>query len=219
MNRDKPRSYPKTASAERHTIKSPSTWAIWRETCITIRLSRLLSPGAIQPLDFPQVVVIPWTPRREPNLIVNPGRSPKYTPPRIRGDFDLDTDKGNPAAVHLVGEISVAEQQVLGRVYMYVRESDPDHTSVEGWSEWQTLYDAPAGWKITSVRPTAASVVDAQLTSHETPDYGSPAGEVVQNFHVWGDRDGNEAGTYTGVEVTWQNLNITLEEIAPVWLR
>jgi len=167
---------------------------------------------------FPQIVVVPWTPRQEPNLIVHPGVSPKFIPPHTGGDADFDTADGNPTTVRLRGEISVSDQQILGRVYMYAREHDSDYTTVDGWSNWQSLYAAPAGWKILSVRPTAASEVNAQLTGHETPDYGTPAGEVVQNFHVWGDRDGDEAGTYTGVEVTWQDLNITLEEVAPAWL-
>src|SRR5262249_473087 len=144
---------------------------------------------------FPQVVVVPWTPRQQPNLVVHPGKSPRYTPPRIGGDADFDTDDGNPTAVRLRGEITENEQHILGRVYMYAHERDPDHTTVEGWSNWQSLYAVPQGWKIISVRPTAASEVNAQLTGHETPDYGTPAGEVVQNFHVWGDRDGDEAGS------------------------
>lgn len=168
---------------------------------------------------YPQVVVIPWEPKRE-TVVIMIGSTGPYYPARVgSGDADFDTHDDEPTALDLQGEILLSEQAISSRMYMHARESVPDHTEVEGWSPWARHYDAPAGWRIVDVQPRAASEHHAQVTEHGALTYTRPSGEVVNRFEAFVDRDGDEAGTWTSVITHWNPLQITIEEIAPQWLR
>jgi hypothetical protein len=96
--------------------------------------------------------------------------------------------------------------------YVYAREHDSDYTMVEGWSQLSAIYTAPNGWKISDFQPSANSITEGDITEHGQINYNRPAGEVVSVFHVWGDRDDDEAGTYTHVVADWRELHITLNK-------
>lgn len=166
---------------------------------------------------YPQVVIVPWQAKQRTEHI-DPGTTGKFIPPRVHGDADFDTDDGNPMQVGLQAEIRVTDQVVEGRTFLRAREHDPDHTEVSGWSPWARLYTAPPKTRILDVRPRSPSSQVATIISHGEQTFPRPAGEVARRFHVFGDRDGDEAGIWTGVEVDWNPFDISLIETAPEWL-
>ncbi len=167
---------------------------------------------------YPQVAVIPWVAQRKVEFM-NAGRT-TFMPPRIHGDGDFDTSDSKPMIVDLSAEIrTVNASSIEGQVFMHALEPRPDRTEVSGESGFSTLYTAPANFRILDVRPAVTSNHSANITVHGLVVFSRPAGEVVERFEVQGDRDGDEAGTWTQVEVFWRQLEIQLEEIAPPWLR
>ena len=166
---------------------------------------------------MPQVVVIPWKPVRVEERVPL-GATPPYIPPRTAGDGDFDTSDGNSASLEVREEVQVAEQGIATRVYMHARESEPDHTEIDGWSEWTPAYTPPRCWKLISVNPQANSVQTAQVTTHDRLVFPRPAGEVADYFEVWVDRDDDEAGTWSRVVVHLRDVDIVREELVPEWL-
>jgi hypothetical protein len=166
---------------------------------------------------YPQIVVIPWEARRQ-TVTQNMGDTGPFFPPRAGGDADFDTDDDDPTDVVLRGLMRVTEQSIDTRIAMYARERKPDHTAVDGWSEWARNYTPPQGWRIVSVNPTLPSYHQAVVTEHDRMVYNRPAGEVVSYFEAWVDHDDDEAGTWTRVIAHWRSVNITIEETKPDWM-
>lgn len=164
-----------------------------------------------------EVIVKPWRAQRQ-TLLQEPNAT-TYVPNHVGGDRDFDTDGEDAVDLQVTGEISYDQRFVYGRVYMRALELEPDHTKVEGWSEWQPLYEAPIGLIITQVTPSSSSSVNIQFTSEGIHDFERPSGEVVIRFTVQGDHEGNEAGDWTRVTADWNLLNIELEETQPSWYR
>jgi hypothetical protein len=158
---------------------------------------------------MPQVVILPWETQRRTDRVPIGART--YMPPKIgRGDADFDTHDNEHMSLEVRGELSVSGSQILCRIYMHAREERDDWTEVGGWSDWAVAYTAPAGWKITNVNPQQASVQTANIAANGLFTYPRPSGEVVSQFNVWGDRDGDEAGNWTRVEVHWHPVDVTL---------
>lgn len=169
---------------------------------------------------YPQIVIVPWETRRQ--TITVPIGSTTYQPPHTgTGDLDFYTKDSNPTRVRVCGQIRIEGYAVQNQVYMLAEELKADYTMVEGWSGWNTAYQAPYGYQIVDVTPYIASCNDTKTaTSSELPiEYSRPAGEVVSRFQVWVDHGGNEAGIWSKVVVDWQPLIITIEEVIPEWLR
>lgn len=181
------------------------------------RVSKLVMSWNNSTTSLPQVVVIPWTPARRPET-VNMGRT-SFMPPHTNGDRDFDTGDNDPTTVILRAEFRQEASSLDNRVFMRARESKGDHTMVEGWSRWSRAYSAPSGWRIVSFRPNAGSSHRANVTVHGQQTYSRPAGEVVNRFHVWVDRNGDEAGTWTRMEVEWRPIEVIIEQTIPDWLR
>lgn len=97
---------------------------------------------------------------------------------------------------------------------MFAQEHRRDNTKAEGWSEWKVGYHAPNGWKIIRATPIGESNLGFNIEDdpHGVHTHLYPAGDVVQKFDVWGDQKGDEAGTYTKVQVTFNSINVELEE-------
>jgi hypothetical protein len=171
---------------------------------------------------YPEIIIVPWVKhRRVDTLPISSTGS--YTPPRVGhgdGDFDPHTDK--PTDLTVIGQLQFSDNSVLTRVYMEAREVIPDHTEVQGWSDWGVAYTAPAGWKITEVRPFARSISQAKVTNGQSDEQPltltRPAGEVADRFEVWVDRNGDEAGSWSRVIAHWRPLEVTIEEVKPDWL-
>lgn len=166
---------------------------------------------------LPEAVVIAWRPARQ-TLGQRVLGATSYMPPRTGGDRDFDTGSSEPTDLVVGGEMLVDGSSVKTRVSMYAREREPDHTKVEGTSPWSNAYTAPAGWRIVSANPTSPSTDRRAVTSHGVIKLDRPAGEVVEYFEVWVDRDGDEAGTYSRVTAHWRRVDIVIEQTTPSWL-
>lgn len=165
--------------------------------------------------DQGEIVIIPWEPETE--TVVVPSSSTTYTPLHNGGDKDFNTNDGNPMHVNLLGILNNDGQSISSQIYMKAREHDDDYTQVESWSPASVIYKAPNGWEIIDFQPSAVSNAEGDITEHGKIDYSRPAGEVISTFQVWGDRDGDEAGTYTHVVADWRELHVTIKQINPDW--
>jgi hypothetical protein len=168
---------------------------------------------------YPQVVVVPWQADRQTIRAYNPGATGPYYPPLVAGDRDFDTGDSDPTSLALVGECMTSQTMIDCHTYMNAREVHSNYTEVKGWSAFSRLYSAPNGWRIVQVNPSARSSASGMVTEHDRLVYNRPAGEVVNYFEAWVDRDGDEAGFWTRVITHWSLLDIVIEEVAPVWLR
>ncbi len=167
---------------------------------------------------YPQIVIVPWETQRV-SEIVTVGSTGPYQPPHTGGDRDFDTGTDEPTSVDVRGEIQTSERTIHSRLYLHAREKDPDHTEVEGWSDWSLMYTAPQGWRIVEVRPSAAAAVRLNVTTNGTITANGAGGEVIDRFEMQIDRGGDEAGTWTQVIGHWRPLEITREALLPEWLR
>ncbi|KAB8140364.1 hypothetical protein F8S13_24355 [Chloroflexia bacterium SDU3-3] len=173
---------------------------------------------------FPEIVVVPWEPQRIRQPLIDVGSTGPYTPPRVgKGDRDFDTEDDSPTSLSVRGELRITESEIESRISMHAREDEPDHTEVNGSSAWDAVYTAPTGWKIVEVRPSAASTVNTKVTSNQSDErqltFNRPSGEVVEQFQVWVDREGDEAGSWSRLSVNWRPIEVTIEELTPAWLR
>ncbi|MGB7962504.1 MAG: hypothetical protein WCF12_06030 [Propionicimonas sp.] len=167
---------------------------------------------------YPQVLVIPWEPSKEKLTQRVLGSSPAYQPPPVGGDGDFDTGDGEPTEVTVIGEMRVEPEALWTRVYLHAREREPDHTEVQGYDAWRKAYSAPQGWRIVSANPVAACSSDFLVTTQGVIPVNCPGGEVVERFDVRVDRDGDESGSWTQVEVAWRRIDLVIEETTPEWL-
>ncbi|MCC7205914.1 MAG: hypothetical protein IT323_01320 [Anaerolineae bacterium] len=165
----------------------------------------------------PEVVVVPWMPERRTESATL--GSTFYQPPRTGGDRDFNTGDGSPTSIILRGALRQNGTSIDSQVYMYAREDRPDHTMVEGTSAWERVYTAPVGWTIVGYRPSASAQQSARVTEHGELQYPRPAGEAIDHFSAFVDRDGDEAGTWTHLIAHWRIIEVTIEETAPAWLR
>jgi hypothetical protein len=75
------------------------------------------------------------------------GHIKTYVPPLTNGDDNWD--EGFNCKVIAESEI-YGDNVVRIRLHMDAMEREPDRTTVDGWSDWQEIYYAPQGWKISS---------------------------------------------------------------------
>lgn len=169
-----------------------------------------------------QVGVIPWE-RIRYTIPDHPSDCYEYTPPSTWGDRDFDTDDDDETDVRIIAEMKLSDNQqaIMSHVYLWAREREPDNTTVEGWSDWSSVYQAQPYIRIIYFSPSTTSVQDAVVTTHGDSQgklyYDRPSGEVVTRFVTWIDRDGDEAGSYTRVYVCWRPITITVERFLPEW--
>lgn len=160
-----------------------------------------------------EVAIVPWTPA-ERTVTANLGTT-SHMPRHVRGDADFSTDDDEPMRVSMRAELEVGETSVRSRVYLRAVEPRPDHTTAEGWSGYGNAFQAPPGYRIVSVTPGGTSRHSASISEHGVHTFARPGGEPVSAFRVWGDRGGDEAGSWTRMEVDWRNVEVRLRETRP----
>jgi hypothetical protein len=95
---------------------------------------------------------------------------------------------------------------------MKATEDKPDNTTAEGSSPWRPAYNAEPGWRIISVVPKAATTLSQRIGTG-IKEFPMPNGELVQRFTVQGDHTGEEAGTWTQVQVSFNTVTVELEKV------
>ena len=133
-----------------------------------------------------------------------------FTPPHTRGDKEF---AGNGpevwAKVSWIGEGS----HVKARVWMKAQETKKDWTTAEG-TLTETYYTAPPGYRIESVVSGTESSAHYVDTDHNEDRHGGGPGGPAKEFVFRGDRKGDDAGSYTGVDVYFNPLIVKLVEVA-----
>ena len=168
---------------------------------------------------LPEAVVQRWQPSRRTERI-DIGRT-SYMPPKVGpGDRNFGTQDDEHMSIRCEAQIKLNGTSIIeSRVHLRAKEERSDWTEVAGWSNWAAAYNAPSGWNILTFRPNQNAVHDANITTHGMHSYSRPGGECVSRFEVWGDRGGDEAGTWTKIEAHWRPLEVEIEESTPNWLR
>ena len=96
---------------------------------------------------------------------------------------------------------------------MKAQETRSDWTTAEGERN-DTYYTAPPGWRIDSIVSALESSAHYIDTDHNDDRQGGGPSGPVKEFKFRGDRDGDDAGSYTGVDVTFNPLVVKLVEVA-----
>lgn len=134
-----------------------------------------------------------------------------YTPPHTNGDTEYS---GNGPEVWANARWLNDGSRVSMRLWMKAKETKSDWTTAEG-VRTEPYYTAPSGWRIESV--TGGDVVSSAHyvdTDHNDDRQGGGPSGPIKEFVFRGDRDGKDAGSYTGVDVSFNPLTVKLVEVA-----
>ncbi|MBS0424354.1 MAG: hypothetical protein JSR71_08015 [Proteobacteria bacterium] len=133
-----------------------------------------------------------------------------FTPPHTRGDKEFD---GNGPEVWAKASWISQGTQVSFRLWMKAQETKSDWTTAEG-ERTDVYYTAPPGWRIDSIVSGLESSAHYVDTDHNDDRQGGGPNGPVKEFKFRGDHDGDDAGSYTGVDVTFNPLVVKLVEVA-----
>jgi hypothetical protein len=133
-----------------------------------------------------------------------------YTPPHTRGDKEYS---GNGPEVWATANWINDGTHVNLRLWMKAKETRSDWTTAEG-ERTESYYTAPSGWRIDSIVGNLESSAHYVDTDHNDDRQGGGPNGPVKEFNFRGDRDGDDAGSYTGVDVTFNPLTVKLVEVA-----
>jgi len=182
---------------------------------------RLLSQNKINKIrflwgnmDFPYEVLVIQKQLQTKTISNIPLGSLSHTPKQTGQDADFHVNSDKPLKFKVRAESQWVGNAIQVRVYMYGRETDGG-TEVDSWSEWKNAYVAEYGSVIVSYAPTAASEKSGKIPSQGKWVEELPAGELVDRFEIYGDRDGDEAGSYTRVEAFFNEIQVTTMKVDP----
>ena len=133
-----------------------------------------------------------------------------FTPPHTRGDKEF---AGHGPEVWARANWSSDGTHVKLKLWMKARETRSDWTTAEGERN-ETYYTAPPGWRIDSIVSGLESSAHYVDTDHNDDRQGGGPNGPVKEFKFRGDHDGDDAGSYTGVDVTFNPLVVKLVEVA-----
>lgn len=141
---------------------------------------------------------------------------PYHIPQWVGGDRDFH---GNGPGIEVRASLVVGSVEGSGghqgtlsvKIFMDARETKADWTQATGEAV-KEIYRAPAGWFVTRPLP----LVDRDTKWFHDTDWGqddlSPgrSDSFVAEYHINGDRQGDEAGTWTRVWVETKPMNLRL---------
>lgn len=133
-----------------------------------------------------------------------------YTPPHTRGDKEYD---GHGPEVWATARLVNDGTHIKLRLWMKARETRSDWTTAEG-ERVESYYTAPSGWRIESIEGNAESSAHYVDSDHNDDRQGGGPNGPVKEFKFRGDHKGDDAGSYTGVDVYFNPLIVKLVEVA-----
>lgn len=155
-------------------------------------------------------VIQPATPVcKEEDHTVLPQAKLTYTPPHTRGDREFN---GNGPEVWANAKWINEGTHINFRLWMKAQETRKDWTTAEGERIIQ-YYTAPPGKRIDRIVSGAESTAHYVDTDHNDDRQGGGPNGPVKEFVFRGDRNGDDAGSYTGVDVTFNPLVVRLVEV------
>jgi hypothetical protein len=155
-------------------------------------------------------VIQPTTPVCESKLLRVPGGKVTFMPPHTRGDKDFN---GHGPKVNVTVTLLTTPQEITARVFMRARETKDDWTTAEG-SKVFTLFSPDPGWRIDSVVASQSASHSYTDGNHELDSFDLGSGGLVKRMEFVGDKDGDEAGTRTKVDVSLNDLRVQLTKMA-----
>lgn len=133
-----------------------------------------------------------------------------FTPPHTgMGDREY---AGHGPEVWATARWELVGDQVSVRLWMKAQETRSDWTTAEG-VRVEPYYTAPPGWRIERVVGDVESSAHYVDTDHNLDRVGGGPSGPVKEFVFRGDRRGDDAGTYTGVDVYFNPLTVELVEV------
>jgi hypothetical protein len=156
-------------------------------------------------------VIQPTTPVCQSEVFKAPqAAQASWNPPHIAGDTEFGGDGPDVTArVTLAIQGSGAGNSVVASIYMDARETKADWTEAAGTTV-RTLYTAPPDKKIEQIVGPLASAYH-YIDSNTTDDgpFGGAPGEPVSQWVFKGDGpNSNDAGSFTGVTVSFNPLSV-----------
>lgn len=169
-----------------------------------------------------------------------PSSSITYTPRHIGGDADFNTGNNRPTKVKVAARtrISTDKKKVEFDLYMYARESRPDHTKVGGWQSekasyrtikvlgrdfplfdkfedgpWRTLYTAPEGTEIVAISLIDQASATRNTENQDTLEILEGPGGLIKRWAIRVDHGGNEAGTWSQVVAHTNPITVKLKPV------
>lgn len=136
-----------------------------------------------------------------------------YRPPHTRGDKEFD---GNGPYVEMEAYLAGADfvpggaTALQARVSMFAEETEDDWTTAAGSSEWQIVYRAEPGYRITSILTPTHSFTSYTDSNHSEDVISPGNGNLVEQFFASGDRSGDDAGISTQMRVNFLQAEITV---------
>ncbi len=157
-------------------------------------------------------VIQPATPVcEEKDESVSPRAYLSYTPPHTRGDREYS---GNGPEVWANARLINEGTHIDFRLWMKAKETRSDWTTAEG-ETIISYYPAPSGYRIDRIvagyAESSAHYVD---TDHNEDRQGGGPNGPVKEFVFRGDRSGDDAGSYTGVDVYFNPIKVKLVKVA-----
>jgi len=162
-----------------------------------------------------EVIVKAWKPKRK-KVAIRLEKS-TFIPPHVIGDHDFHTRPKDPTYGFVSAEVEADDHAIRGYVQMNARQKNGDKTQAQGKGEF-VLYEFPDNWKLIQVEPLKPSKKPYFLTKRGAHSFNQPAGQAVQQFNIYSERQGSNTGDYTRVEVDWRPITIEVEEIRPAWM-
>jgi len=170
-------------------------------------------------------VIQPATPVcKEEIKTVPPSAEITFTPPHKQGDKEFF---GFGPEIWTTAEWIKEDKQVKFKLWMKALQTKPDITLPFTKSKSPTkaegihivsYYKAPSGWRIESIESDTKSSAHYVDTDHNEDRQGAGPNGPVKEFVFRGDQKGDDAGSYTGVDVRFNPLIIKLvqeENCAP----
>jgi hypothetical protein len=132
-----------------------------------------------------------------------------FIPPKV-GQGDADFHKRIDITVEVQLRISNDKNKIEARLYMYAYEGRHDWTEAEGYSNWEEVYRTESGWELTRIiSPLFERLQYLDQTCCDADLYRGK--ELVELWTILGDTDGSEAGTRTGVSVSFRPIRVELQ--------
>ncbi|UJP05258.1 MAG: hypothetical protein LZF61_10580 [Nitrosomonas sp.] len=174
-------------------------------------------------------VIQPATPVCQEKLhTVPPSAKLSFTPPHVQGNKDFS---GKGPEVWANARWTHDGKSVKLRLWMKAQQTDPalpsdpfkltealkeiqkGLTKAEGVRE-EIYFTAPTGWRIERIEGNTESSAHYIDSDHNEDRQGAGPNGPAKEFVFRGDHKGNDAGSYTGVDVHFNPLVVKLVEVA-----
>ena len=177
-------------------------------------------------------IIQPATPVcREETRTIPPSAKLSYTPPHVQGNKDFS---GKGPEVWATARWISDGRTVKLRLWMKAQQTDPaipaipailmglppelqeikkGLTKAEGVRK-EAYFTAPTGWRIERIEGNTESSAHYTDSDHNEDHQGAGPNGPVKEFVFRGDHKGDDAGSYTGVDVHFNPLVVKLVEVS-----